>query len=134
LNGPARAAGFSLIEALVTLLVLSIGLLGLGQLQTRLWRGSGDLHATDDAFLLAHNLLETRPLGWFGQAAPSGNGGKALAVQITQSGLPPPFANLTTTRLAVRWQRPSGPKALALTLTWNNRINTRDARWLLPSP
>jgi len=50
--------GISLIEALVTLLVLSIGLLGLGQLQARLWSSSGMLHATSNAYLLGTTYLE----------------------------------------------------------------------------
>ncbi|GMQ83508.1 MAG: hypothetical protein BMS9Abin06_0243 [Gammaproteobacteria bacterium] len=50
--------GISLIEALITLLVLSIGLLGLGQLQARLWSSSGKLHATSNAYLLGTTVLE----------------------------------------------------------------------------
>jgi len=50
--------GISLIEALITLLVLSIGLLGLGQLQARLWSSSGKLHATSNAYLLGMEYLE----------------------------------------------------------------------------
>jgi Tfp pilus assembly protein PilV len=50
--------GISLIEALITLLVLSIGLLGLGQLQARLWSSSAKLHATSNAYLLGTEYLE----------------------------------------------------------------------------
>ncbi len=50
--------GISLIEALITLLVLSIGLLGLGQLQARLWSSSSKLHATSNAYLLGTTVLE----------------------------------------------------------------------------
>ncbi|GMQ88271.1 MAG: hypothetical protein BMS9Abin08_1507 [Gammaproteobacteria bacterium] len=50
--------GISLIEALITLLVLSIGLLGLGQLQAHLWSSSGKLHATSNAYLLGTTVLE----------------------------------------------------------------------------
>ena len=59
-----NAQGFSLIEALITLLVLSVGMLGLGQLQARLWAGAGDLHALAGAYLLGENLLEISPLTW----------------------------------------------------------------------
>jgi len=50
--------GISLIEALVTLLVLSIGLLGLGQLQASLWFSSSKLHAASNAYLLGTTYLE----------------------------------------------------------------------------
>ncbi len=50
--------GFSLMEALISLLVLSVGLLGLARLQAQLWRASGTLYATADAYLLSEDLLE----------------------------------------------------------------------------
>ena len=55
---PTYSRGISLIEALITLLVLSIGLLGLGQLQARLWSSAGRLHATGNAYLLGSEYLE----------------------------------------------------------------------------
>jgi len=39
-----RHRGFTLIEAMISLVVLSIVLLWLAQLQARLWSASGDLH------------------------------------------------------------------------------------------
>ena len=50
--------GFSLLESLILLLVLSISMLGLGQLQVRLWVKAGSLHTLDEAYLLAVNLIE----------------------------------------------------------------------------
>jgi prepilin-type N-terminal cleavage/methylation domain-containing protein len=53
-----RACGFTLIEALISLLVLSIGLLGLAQLQARLSVASSQLHASTQAWLLAGSGIE----------------------------------------------------------------------------
>ena len=46
------------MESLVTLLVFSIGMLGLGQLQARLWVNSGDIHSANLALLIAENVTE----------------------------------------------------------------------------
>ena len=58
-----RQRGFSLMEALVAVLVLSVGLLGLGQLQARLWNSAGQLYALSDAYLLSTSHLERGPPG-----------------------------------------------------------------------
>ncbi len=54
---PKKQQGFSLLEALISLLILSISMLGLGQLQARLWRNSGELNRYTNANLLASNIL-----------------------------------------------------------------------------
>ena len=53
--------GFSLIEALVSLLVLSVGVLGLCRLQVALWSSSSALHATALAF--EHPVTGERVVG-----------------------------------------------------------------------
>ncbi|HET7307056.1 MAG TPA: type IV pilus modification protein PilV [Gammaproteobacteria bacterium] len=58
MNNHQKNAGFSLIEVLIALVILSVGLLGLAGLQT------SSLHANDGAYLrtqanvLAYNLLD----------------------------------------------------------------------------
>lgn len=135
--GARRGAGFTLIEALVTLLVLSIGLLGLGQLQARLWRSSGDLHASQGAFLLARDLLETRPLEWLAATAsgplPRGKG-IPYTYEITENSPQSPAPALATTHLELQWRDASGERALLLTTTRNAGIDPADVRWLLTPP
>jgi hypothetical protein len=53
----AGEAGFSLMEALISVLVLSIGLLGLGQLQAGLWKSAGQLDAARSAWLVSQDHL-----------------------------------------------------------------------------
>jgi len=137
LTGTGRIAGFSLVEALVTLLVLSIGLLGLGRLQAQLWRGSGNLHAAADASLLADNLLEIDPVDWLpetGKNALYKQSGEHFSITIKQFPESTPSENLTSTHLELRWWRPSGELSLQRTITRNDNIAPQDARWLLPSP
>jgi len=127
--------GISLIEALITLLVLSIGLLGLGQLQARLWSSSGNLHATSNAWLLgstfmeiltatqviAPDLIATPPL----QSLRSGTL-FSTAVSITKG------AQLTETEIRVRWEDSSGSQAVGLGSVTDTVSRTSDTRLLLP--
>lgn len=57
---PRRAAGFSLIEVLIAVVVLSIGLLALASLQMNLIRSSGDAKSQTVALALAKETLEQR--------------------------------------------------------------------------
>lgn len=136
MNPTGSTAGFGLVEALVTLLVLSIGLLGLGRLQAGLWRSGGDVHAAADALLIAQNLLEITPVDWLPAPAtdplPEPAGGPVVT-HISRSQLSPAFPELTTTRLDLRWQRPSGEQTLDFITIHNNEIRAPDTRWLLPS-
>ena len=45
-----KLRGFSLIEAMIASLVLSVGLLGLARLQAQLWSSAAQLHATTAAY------------------------------------------------------------------------------------
>ncbi|MBF0460567.1 MAG: type IV pilus modification protein PilV [Magnetococcales bacterium] len=57
-NGCARASGFTLIEILITLLVLSVGLLGLAMLQTRTIQATHSAYLRSQASWLAYDILE----------------------------------------------------------------------------
>jgi prepilin-type N-terminal cleavage/methylation domain-containing protein len=129
-----RTSGFSLVESLVTLLVLAVGLLGLGQLQTRLWRSSGELKTLQGAFLLANDRLEARSAAWLaesGNRAPAENVDGTYSIVITDINSPSPVAHLTTTQIMLRWQYSHTEHTLNLTATRNPGILPRDARWLL---
>ncbi len=137
MNRPGTDRGFSLLEALVTLLVLSVGLLGLGRLQARLWRDSAELRTNADAFLLAGNALETAPVDWLVQSPAAelpGLAGHRYAVTLTQSESPSPADSLLITRLAFSWRQRSATRSLALSASRNTAIQPRDALWLLPTP
>lgn len=84
-----KAPGFSLIEALITLVVLSVGLLGLGQLQVQLWRASSARHMQADALLSTENHLEkyristaNHPRQVTGNPPPTPSGGR-LSTRLT---------------------------------------------------
>jgi type IV pilus assembly protein PilV len=53
-----RAAGFSLVEILVALVILSVGLLGLAGLQTSSLRAGDDAYLRSEASILAYNLID----------------------------------------------------------------------------
>lgn len=54
----AKSKGFSLIEILVSLVVLSIGMMGLGGLQLAALKGSNDAHYRTEASLLMMDLAD----------------------------------------------------------------------------
>ena len=132
-----RASGFSLVESLVTLLVLAVGLLGLGQLQARLWRSSGELQTLQGAFLLGHDKLESRTAAWLaesGDRTPSKSSNGNYTLVITDINSPSPAEHLATTQLELYWQYSHTGHTLRLTTTRNAGILPRDARWLLTPP
>lgn len=55
----SHSCGFSLIEVLVAVVILSVGLLALASLQVNLIRASSDAKAQTNAFALAKDTLET---------------------------------------------------------------------------
>ncbi len=58
LGSPRRCAGVSLVEVLVALLVLSIGLLGLANLQLTAIRNAHSAHLRSQASILAQDILD----------------------------------------------------------------------------
>jgi Tfp pilus assembly protein PilV len=130
-----NAHGFSLLEALITLLVLNVGLLGLGQLQARLWAGAGDLHTLADAYMLGENLLEISPLTWLPATTEQNLLAQSQpAIDATLNQPDPDQGNspLVTTAANLHWRRPSGEHSLSLSTSVNTGLAARDTRWLLP--
>ena len=129
-----RHRGFTLIEAMVSVVVLSIGLLGLVQLQARLWSASGDLHSTDKAYLLASNTLEKSVIAQIIAADLIAD----TTAQITASATL--FAvDLSLTQqeqiaeatVRVKWEQQSGPRSLALDTAIYTNAHASDSRLLL---
>ena len=129
-----KTGGFSLIEALISLLVLSIGFIGLGQLQSRLWLAAGERHTRGDALLVAANLMEqTRG---------------TLPTATGQPGSLPPvnpktrtFTTGTSTRnrgqlidikTTVSWPTRVGRQTVQLHSSLESNVDLQDTRWLLP--
>jgi Tfp pilus assembly protein PilV len=128
--------GISLIEALVTLLVLSIGLLGLGQLQARLWSSSGVLHATSNAYLLGMKYLEI--LSARQMIAPdlvavppsqTLHSGTRFNTAVSLSEDEP----LSEAEIRVVWKDRSGSQSVRLESVTGTVSRAFDTRWLLPT-
>lgn len=75
-NGPARGArtqaGFSLLEVLIALVVLSVGLLGLAAMQVRGLAYNHEAHVRSQATMLAYDMMDRmrmRKLNGLSQAA-----------------------------------------------------------------
>ena len=130
-----RQKGFSLMEALISLLVFSIGMLGLGQLQARLWVNSGNIHSANQALLIAENITELVELKVL--ITP----GNALRPTLPAYLSPSEFnyeqsvlasGLVTTTAVQVLWQRPSGADSTTLQTSFISGFLARDAAWLSP--
>ena len=121
------------MESLVTLLVLSIGLLGLGQLQARLWVNAGDLHSYDRARLLAANIAELYEIN---SSILSGNQENAeIPVSDTSSKFNYQVVSSSTdgtitNKVQVTWERPGGRDTSRLNSTIYTAFRPVDARWL----
>ena len=125
--------GFSLMEALISVLVLSIGLLGLARLQAQLWKASGTLYATADAYLVSENHLERGR--WETATAPT-----AVEDRQTQTVLPNATLDstlevqkqetLTEMEVITDWQDTAGMHRLRLRTACYSGY-AADSRWLL---
>ena len=128
-----RQDGFSLMEALISLLVLSVGLLGLGQLQAELWRSAGQLYAVSEAYLLSASDLErslsanaTELAVLENQSVHSASGYTEFdsVMQVAQRGW------LTEMNISSHWQDTSGANTVRLrSSVYQPAIG--DSRWLL---
>jgi len=129
-----RQRGFSLIEALISLLVLSIGLLGLAQLQARLWSASAELHLSDEAYLLAGNNLEQFAIAQLFAVDPGADSTTQVSGAATQF-----VVNLTLTelqqiaeaRVQVEWEHQRGLRSLTLDTAIYTSARAADNRLLL---
>ena len=129
----SRQKGFSLLESLMTVVVLSIGLLGLGHLQAGLWKSAAKLHAQAEALLLGVNDLEgSRRITPTADGKPEsrltpGGSGYTVFEQHLESetdGL------LRALRSSVQWQDTDDSNTLRLqTVTYHPGAG--DSRWLL---
>jgi len=130
-----NSKGISLIEALITLLVLSTGLLGLGQLQARLWSTSGRLHATDQGYLLGARYLEIlatkQLLGADLRDEPEQQTERAGTRFNTTASVREDLQPVEI-RVHIEWQSPDGPHSVQLESSISHVSRATDTRLLLP--
>jgi type IV pilus modification protein PilV len=129
-------AGFSLIEALVSVLVLSIGVLGLCRLQAQLWSSSSALHAAAAAKLLASSYLEktvTSQLTGIDLNQESASelvyAGTLLSTALSVANT----AEITTAEIRVQWSNQTGTHSIQLSTATDRQPAAADTRWLLPA-
>jgi prepilin-type N-terminal cleavage/methylation domain-containing protein len=129
-----RHRGFTLIEAMVSVVVLSIGLLGLVQLQARLWSASGDLHSSDEAYLLASNTLEKSAIAQMIGADLIADSPAQFTASATLFAVDLSLTQqqqLAEATVRVEWEHQSGPRSLALQTTIYTNAHASDGRLLL---
>ena len=129
-----RHRGFTLIEAMVTVVVLSIGLLGLVQLQARLWSASGDLHSTDKAYLLARNALEKSVIAQMVAADLIADTTAQITASATLFAVDLSLTKqqqLAEATVSVEWEHQSGLRSLALHSAIYTNYRASDSRLLL---
>lgn len=118
---PGRQAGFTITEALITLLILAIGLAGVSRLQRETQRGFGQAKARSEALALAEQKLET--LRAVTVAAPyEGNaGGQTLGLSGSNSRYdlfwrinPDVLGTSYRIRVTTRWRDQAGEQRIML--------------------
>ncbi|MCO6413922.1 MAG: prepilin-type N-terminal cleavage/methylation domain-containing protein [Thiogranum sp.] len=128
--------GFSLIEAMISVLVLSVGLLGLAQLQARLSMASLQLQASTQARVLGASGIEHALMLETGAANAAD---EASAVVVTPATRFETTTELTrterliATQLRVRWEDPAGKHEVHLETLANAETDAIASRLLLPS-
>ena len=109
-----RSAGMSLIEVLVSILIFSIGILGLMGLQARAVQFSISAEDSGRAALLANELAaEMWAANTVNLPAATVTAWSARATDLTRSGLPNSSADVAVSgnvaRISVEWRAPRTP-------------------------
>ncbi|MEO5353625.1 MAG: prepilin-type N-terminal cleavage/methylation domain-containing protein [Magnetococcus sp. XQGC-1] len=132
LHGDKR--GFSLVEALIALLILSTGLLALGRFQGSVAQASAQAKARTEALRLAEEQIEI--VRGFTTLAAAGTTTAASGQSDTVSGSNALFTrtwyrtnlanNTQEIRVTVSWQDRSGSQSVELK-TWMSQVNPAEA-------
>ncbi len=132
-----RQTGLSLIEALITLLILSIGWLGLGQLQARLSISALNQSSAAYAQLIQSTYYEktvSYDLSDIQETPPSSGRlstpSSAYEIQISRSTV----NALRDTVIRIEWEEIGDTRNEVIPLTLSDYSSPSDTRWLLVSP
>ena len=128
-SGAARQSGLTLIEILVTLVIMAVGLLGLAGLQSAAIKGSADISQRSQALWLANSLADrmranTEGIGSY--ASLSTSSCSAPATNCSDHGANVSGSACTPTQIATFdvWEVACGQAAAANTLT--NAVDSLD--------
>ncbi|HFD80829.1 MAG TPA: hypothetical protein ENK05_10645 [Gammaproteobacteria bacterium] len=131
---PHTQIGLSLLEALVTVLVLDIGLLGLGRLQLQLWRAATEIRSETHAIMLAsselellHYLLSTDTDAPIPAFRDQRDGGSVFHSRVSMH----PASTLAAVTAEVSWQSRGASRSVRLDTVVSTAARIRDSRWLL---
>jgi len=130
-----RNRGISLIETLVAILVFTTGMLGLAQLQSRLWQASGELHEFSAAYLAGVSELEQSLAAAdtaAGPATPVTRDAVARTTILHISSTSSSLAGRLDADVEVSWESRGGPRLIRLTTARYIAAPPVDTRWLLP--
>lgn len=122
-----KYSGFTLIEAMVSVLVISIGFLGLASLQSRLWSASSLLHSTSQAYMLASSQLEQAQTPWVTTRSIIN---RASSTIFTHNLMTTSVEKLNRHEVSVRWDIQSGQQLVELN-SYSFTTDLVDTRWLL---
>jgi prepilin-type N-terminal cleavage/methylation domain-containing protein len=128
--------GFTLIEAMISVLVLSVGLLGLAQLQARLSMASSRLQASTQAYVLGASGIEQSLILAASDADASEETSAVVVTPATRFETATALTRterMINTEFRVRWEDPSGRHEVRLETLANSEPDVIDTRLLLPS-
>lgn len=87
-TSPPRERGFTLLEALVAMLILAVGLLGLAGLQTQGLRFNTDAYVRSQATFLAYDVIERMRIRRFNTPNDATGEAAMLAYAVANPGTP----------------------------------------------
>ncbi|VAW80021.1 hypothetical protein MNBD_GAMMA15-754 [hydrothermal vent metagenome] len=132
-----QQTGFSLTEALITLLILSIGWLGLGQLQTRL--SIATMNRSSEAFAqLTKSTYYEKTVGYdvsdIQNSLPVderlNTPSSRYDIRVSRITNPP----LRNTTIQIEWEEIGNTRNESIPFTLSRGPQPSDTRWLLLSP
>src|SRR5262249_20897818 len=128
-----HTTGFTLIEVLVALVVLSIGLLGVAGLQIAGLRGNLSAASRTQASYLADDIIDRMRANYTAARAPDGSGLPSLQYQTTMGATAPAGADPTAVADVAAWAAelqtlPAGQGSINVDA--NTNIVTITIQWL----
>lgn len=108
--------GFTLIEVMIALVIFSVGILGIGQMQIAAIQGNYSAHQFHEALTVAQNKIDTlKSLPY--DTLLSGFDGDGKYTLFWNIAVDEPVVNAKKIRMIVRWQDHSISRRIALDAT-----------------